>query len=699
MKRVLGVRALMAAPLVALVCFATSAAGAGAAAPTGTKVLAPKPLIPHGARQLGAVSPTSTVSGAVVLQPRDQTGLTRFISQVTDKRSPLFHHYLTPSSFAARFGQTPSTIAAVKSQLEASGLAVTNVARDGLILDFQAPANRVETAFRTELNRYRLANGSIARARTAPVQVPTTIAKYVTSVVGLDTTVRLRPSGVVRAPKSARGSYPSASAPRAFTHPAGSPTPCTDATTTAEEFGGLTDDKIANAYGAFGLYGAGDTGSGQHIAVYELEPFSMTDLQTFDTCYFGATQAASMLGRVAVKNVDGGQPAGPGTGESILDVENVSAVAPGANIDVYQAPNNTFGSVDEYAQIVNDDVDQIVTTSWGLCEQAVQQGSPGVQEAENLIFQQAAAQGQTIFSASGDQGSNDCNAFQTSTPVDPVLSVDDPSSQPYVVATGGTTINDATQPANEQVWNDGAVWGSGGGGISESWPMPAWQAAPQVPGGAAATSNSGAVSAAETFEGTNFCLDDNNAGPDESACRQLPDVSAGADEFTGGITVFSAVAAGGWNTFGGTSSAAPLWAAMLADVNASSTCQNNPATHDGVGFLNPLLYAVASNPTAYAASFNDITAGNNDPYGDSNLFQATLRLRHGHRSRDPAADRGGRRSRSRVLPLQPGFGSHAADRRAARARLRLHVRSQHERDDHRLTLPGRLEPGGWRPGR
>ena len=220
MKRVLGVRALVAAPLAALACFAISAAGAGAAAPTSTRVLAPKPLIPQGARRLGAVSPAATVSGAVVLQPRDQAGLTRFISQVTDKRSPLFHHYLTPGSFAARFGPTPSTIAAVKSQLEASGLVVTNVARDGLILDFQAPADRVETAFRTGLDRYRLAGGSIARARTAPVQVPTTIAKYVTSVVGLDTTMRLRPSSVVRAPKSARGSYASAIAPRAFTQAA-----------------------------------------------------------------------------------------------------------------------------------------------------------------------------------------------------------------------------------------------------------------------------------------------------------------------------------------------------------------------------------------------------------------------------------------------------------------------------------------------
>src|SRR5438093_2973832 len=136
MKKVVGVRAFVTVPLVALVCFAISAAGAGAAAPTGTRVLAPKPLIPHGAKKLGAVPPTATVSGAVVLQPRDDGALTRFISQVTDKHSPLFHHYLTPSSFAARFGPTPSTIAAVKSQLEASGLTVTNLARDGLILDF-----------------------------------------------------------------------------------------------------------------------------------------------------------------------------------------------------------------------------------------------------------------------------------------------------------------------------------------------------------------------------------------------------------------------------------------------------------------------------------------------------------------------------------------------------------------------------------
>src|SRR3954463_12580313 len=102
MKKVVGVRAFVAAPLVAVVCFAISAAGAGAVAPTGTRVLAPKPLIPHGAKQLGAVSLAATVSGAVVLQPRDDGALTRFISQVTDKHSPLSLPSLLPGASPPR---------------------------------------------------------------------------------------------------------------------------------------------------------------------------------------------------------------------------------------------------------------------------------------------------------------------------------------------------------------------------------------------------------------------------------------------------------------------------------------------------------------------------------------------------------------------------------------------------------------------
>ena len=302
-------------------------------------------------------------------------------------------------------------------------------------------------------------------------------------------------------------------------------------------------------------------------------------------------------------------------------------MAPGANIDVYEAPNTTFGALDEYAAIVNNDVDQIVSSSWGLCEQAVQQGEPGVLEAENLLFQQAAAQGQSIFAAAGDEGSNDCNAFyEGSARSRPILSQDDPASQPYVVGVGGTTIDNPTQPALEHVWNDGVDWGAGGGGISESWPMPAWQLSSHgsrppatPPPSRPRTPSRPEISTSPATRSARPTIPRARTRPRAAKC---PTSARRPIEFTGGITVY-ADSYGGWQTFGGTSSAAPIWAALLAVANESATCQSNVATANGVGFVSPLLYSVASNPTAYAASFNDITAGNNDPYGYSGLFPAT----------------------------------------------------------------------------
>ena len=179
--------------------------------------------------------------------------------------------------------------------------------------------------------------------------------------------------------------------------------------------------------------------------------------------------------------MDGGEPQpGPGSenDESTLDIEDVSAIAPGANIDVYEAPNTNSGGIDEYAQIVNNDADQIVTSSWAVCEQLLQVGEPGMQQAENLLFEQAAAQGQTVLSAAGDTGDDECNEHSCRSSRPPARTCSrsyDPASQPYVLSVGGTTIDDATQPASEHVWDDGAQWGAGGGGISESWAMPSWQ--------------------------------------------------------------------------------------------------------------------------------------------------------------------------------------------------------------------------------
>ena len=292
------------------------------------------------------------------------------------------------------------------------------VAPNGMLVNFRGSAAQVEHAFGVGLERIRLADGSIGRARTAAIRLPASLAGLVTSVVGLDNVMRLHSSAIFPSHLVARPARPMPPRRRRRSRiRPGSPTPCSGAQNAATEFGGLTDDQIANAYGAFGLYGANDVGAGQHIAVFELEPFAATDIQTFDTCYFGASAATAMAGRLNTIPVDGGQPAGAGSGESLLDIEDISALAPGANIDVYEAPNTTFGAIDEYAAIINSDtVHQTVSSSWGLCEQAVQQGEPGVLEAENLLFQQAAAQGQSIFASAGDSGSNDCNAFYEGAP-------------------------------------------------------------------------------------------------------------------------------------------------------------------------------------------------------------------------------------------------------------------------------------------
>jgi subtilase family serine protease len=600
--------------------------------------LAPAPSLPRGTLSLGALTDSTRLSGAVTLAPRDEAALTSFIGAATNKNSPLYHRYLVPGAFKSRFGPTASTITAVERAVGADGLSVTGVASDGLLVDFSGTAAQAETTFHTGLVNYRLANGHLGRATTSTVELslPQTVARSVTGVIGLDNLIQQRPADVV--PHATSASSHATEPASVHAHVTGAPSACTAAQLDATESGGLTDDQIANSYGATGLYQAGDFGSGQHVAVYELEPFSASDIEGFDTCYFGATKAAQMSGTdgnnagslLSVVPVDGGQLPGQGSDESLLDIEDVSAMAPEANIDVYEAPNTSFGGLDEYASIVNSDADQIVTSSWGECEQLEQDDEPGIQQAENFLFQQAAAQGQTVLAAAGDTGDDSCNESRDVEPPagQNFLSQLDPASQPYVVSVGGLTINNATQPPSEQVWNDGAQWGAGGGGISESWTMPSWQQPLALN-----AANSTDVANAESFESATasenapfatptFCDGTLGLAP-TTPCREVPDVSAQADEFTGSVTIYGADLgygfADGWATIGGTSSATPIWAAMLALVNGSAGCAADLV--NGVpdaGFASPLLYSVAATPAAYAASFTDVTSGNNDIDGFDN---------------------------------------------------------------------------------
>ena len=605
---IVGLAVAIGTPLGAAISIAPSTA----AAPVGGMVrLQGAQTLPVGAQVVGTVVPSSKVEGSVALKSRDAAGLKRYATEVSTRGNAAYHRYLSVQGFRSRFGPTSQATAAVSSFLAGHGLSPT-VSSNGLLVTFRGSASSVEAAFTTRLSTVRLRSGHAATATAAPISVPASLSPDVEAVVGLSTALHASPS-IVRAHGVTPASGTGRSAQRGHTSSSTlQPSACSDATSIAQQYGGLTDDQIAKAYGASGLYAQGANGTGRRVAIFELEPFSFSDVQSFASCYLGAQVASNITSQVQVHPVAGGQPQGTGSGEAALDIEDVLALAPGASIDVYEAPNTNNGLLLEYNQIVSDNQDSVVSSSWGLCEPLANQGAPGLTGIENTIFEEAAVQGQSTFAAAGDAGSSDCGQ-------PPTLAVDDPGTQPFVTSVGGTTIHSTATPVLETTWNDGAEWGAGGGGLSEVWPQPAWQRSSSVPGIDAAATLASASSVAQqqgvAHDGA-FCA----ASPSDlssTPCRQVPDVSAQADEFTGAVTIYFS---GGWTTIGGTSSATPIWAALVTDAASLQACQSG----QGLGFISPSLYAAASSPVSYAASFRDITAGTNDMYqNNAGLYPAT----------------------------------------------------------------------------
>lgn len=573
--------------------FALSAISVSSAGANSARLAAISPAVhaPAGARALGATNPARTLHFSIYLRSGHGAALSRYAAAVTNTHSASYGHYLGRGEFARRFGASRASLGAVKTLLRGDGLTLGKLT-DGLELHVSGSVSTINAAFRTTVESYRLAGGSFGTATVRPLVMPAATARLVLGVIGLNNLTHATSSTKGHLPQKRLSHlrWPNTSLPgRSFSGHSdvanGAPAACSSAIhATAQGSGGITDDQVANAYGVSSLYAGGDFAAGQTVAVYELEPFALSDVAAFDQCYFGVDHSSN----VSTVNVDGGPGVGHGSGESALDIQNVSALAPSAHIVVYQAANTTSGALDAYARIVSDDIAKVVTTSWGLCEAAAAAYSPGSLDVEHLLFEQAAAQGQSVFAAAGDNGADDC-AGHGSSPVAPNLSVDDPASQPYVVSVGGTTAISVSNPPVEQVWNDGATGGAGGGGVSSLWPMTPWQHN---------------VSSVLSAAGAAAC------GSPTGACRVTPDVSAFADEFTGITIAYD----GGWYTIGGTSSAAPLWAALLAEVNASPSCLANTATANGVGFVSPLLYEVGGNAGLAASAYNDVTAGNNDVF-------------------------------------------------------------------------------------
>jgi Pro-kumamolisin, activation domain/IPT/TIG domain/Subtilase family len=534
------------------------------------------PVAPRGAIELGGMSAQSVLHLDVTLRVPDPAALASFIAAVSDRRSPLFGHFLARGQFAARFGPAPAQVAAVEAALRSEGLSPGPVSPDGLAIAVTAPAAAVERAFGTALLRYRLPGGRVAFSNSSAPRLPAAAAPYVQGVLGLSDLYRPH-SQLVRAvrPVARGGHLP----PRMNLTATTGPQPCAAASSTAQEYGSYTANQLASYYAMPPLYQAGDFGQGVHVALAEFEPDSPADISAYAACYGLHTAVSYTL-------VNGGAGSGSGSGEAALDIEDVMGLAPDVTIGVYQAPNGgDTDTYDLYSAIVNADADQVVSTSWGLCE--LDSDSPLI-ISEDDLFAQAATQGQTVFASAGDSGSTDCYGDGSSNGAN--LSVDDPASQPYVVGVGGTSIGSTS----ENVWNDSSVTeGAGGGGLSAAWCMPAYQDQTAIPGLISSYSQTAASCTTVPY------------------VRQVPDVSADADPYTGYVIHLDGAWQGGW---GGTSAATPLWAAVAALTDASPFCSDYSSGDAGVRPEG--LYQVAATDHSYIYSSGeglyDVTAGEND---------------------------------------------------------------------------------------
>ena len=557
-----------------------------AALQSGALAAARPPQLPRGTVRLGAISSRTALHVDVTLRVRNPAALTAYIADLSDRKSPLFHHFLRPAQFGALFGPSLSQIAAVEAALRADGMTPGPVSADRLAIPVTAPAWLVERALHTGLDRYRLTGGRVAYANTAAPELPAAAAPYVQGILGLNDIDRVQSLAMFPARQSRPGTGARAAdaAAEAAAGPdpaaSGGPAACAAATDAAAADGSFTAPQLAAHYQMSPLYGHGDLGQGVNVALAEFEPDSASDIAAYEACYGLDTP-------VNYYTVDGGAGTGSGSGEAALDIEDLAGLAPDVTVDVYQAPNGGSSDVyDLYSQIINADRDQVVSTSWGLCEL---DSDSGLISSEDVLFAQAATQGQTVFAAAGDFGSTACYPDGSSHDAD--LSVSDPASQPYVVGVGGTSIAGTA----ETVWNGSSIGdGAGGGGLSDVWCMPAYQDQSAIPGLVSRYSKtSGSCPSAVPY------------------LRQVPDVSADADPLTGYTIYFD----GTWLAIGGTSGGAPLWAAAAALIDASPFCGDYGSGDAGVQPAGLYAIVAAEHSHIYgttSAGLRDVTSGNND---------------------------------------------------------------------------------------
>jgi subtilase family serine protease len=555
---------------------------------SGARAVVANTVIPRAkaATDLGPAAgdkPLTNLSLRFNMTAAQSAALTQLLAAQQNPASPQYHQWLTRAQFGAEFGLSTADLATVSDWLQAQGFTITNVANSRTFIQFSGTVAQAEQAFGVTLHNVSLRGEQHISNLTDP-SLPTAIANVVQGVTGLND-FRMKPHVLgkkVTAKLNGGSTYGNLVAPGDF-YTIYDLKPLYSAATPINGAG----IKVA-------VVGQVDVNTADVSAFRSAGGLSTTNLPT-TTTYGAAPGAPTALECNSANPPDSCDD----YYESSIDLEWSGATAPSASIifatgvDVFE--NAMTGAID-------NDIAPIVTTSYGNCETGF--GAAYLAQF-NALFQQANAQGQTVFSAAGDSGATDCDGGDGETFATQGLAVDFPGSSPFVTSVGGTMFNEnggtywsTTDGANagtalsyipEQPWNEffqgtalgiyGLGDGGGGGGASAFYAKPAWQVGTGVP---------------------------------NDYARDVPDVAfnAGAnhDPYVvcsfGSCTNGYANSSGEYLAFGGTSVPTPSFAGILALL------EQKVSPSKGLGNINPTIYGLAN--SSYASTvFHDVTTGNN----------------------------------------------------------------------------------------
>jgi len=491
-------------------------------------------------RVVGDVDPEHPMIVTVVLRPKQDVNLA----------AHAVGEQMSREEYTARHGAEEDDVAKVEAFAAAHHLSVYSINLAARTMVLGGRTGDMQKAFGVDLKMYTTEDNTRFRGREGEVYIPDDLVGVVTAVFGLDDRPaadphlrRLKIDAVAEPQLSVKAAaQPAAVAPHAFNAP---------------------------AVGKLYQFPANLHGTGQTIAIIELGGgYRMSDLNAY---FQGLGMATPSVVSVSVDGITNNPGVNTNAdGEVALDIEVAGSIAPRAKIAVYFGRNTIAGFLNVINAAIHDPIRKpsVISISWGSAEENFTTAAKQQYEA---AFQAASALGVTILAASGDNGSSDGIS-------DGKAHVDFPAAAPSALSCGGTRLL-ATNPttiASETVWNDGPTGpGAGGGGVSNFFAKPAYQAGVTVP-----------------------------KSPTQFIGRGSPDVSGNADPITG----YNIVVGGQRQVIGGTSAVAPLFAGLTALLNEAASPRK-------VGFIQPKLYATPG-------TCRDVTQSSNDYSGLLGVYRA-----------------------------------------------------------------------------